>query len=74
MEGIGKDENGNFFVYITPEGLNNDKKLIPYCCPVCGGKTIVSAGFYNWPGNCGGVTSTCAETCRACGGKGYILS
>ena len=49
-------------------------QMKPYLCPVCNGKGIVPAGFYNWPGNCGGVTSTCAETCKACSGKGIIIA
>lgn len=49
-------------------------QMKPYCCPVCGGKGIVPSGFYSFPGNFGGVTNTCAETCRACNGKGIIIA
>ena len=69
MDGIGRDENGNFFIY-----LNDSKQLNPCKCPVCGGNGLVPAGFYlTATGQI--TTSSCApETCRACNGKGYILS
>jgi len=49
-------------------------QMKPYLCPVCCGKGIVPAGFYNFPSNCGSITSTWAETCRACNGKGIIIA
>ena len=46
----------------------------PATCPVCGGKGLVPAGFYEigrtefaWGG-----TSCPTETCRSCNGKGYF--
>lgn len=54
--------------------IENSISIKLYICPVCQGKTIVPAGFYNWPSGYGGsVTSTCAEPCSACSGNGYIL-
>lgn len=43
-----------------------------YLCPVCQGKGLVPNGFYNV--GCGSYYSsnTSPETCRSCGGKGYI--
>jgi len=42
-------------------------------CPVCGGKGMVPAGFYNSTDGNWVTTSTVPETCRSCGGKGYIV-
>ena len=45
-------------------------------CPVCGGKGLVPNGFYDVSSNLGSIyktTSTTPETCRSCGGKGYII-
>lgn len=45
-------------------------------CPVCGGKGLVPNGFYDVSSNLGNIyktTSTTPETCRSCGGKGYII-
>jgi len=45
--------------------------LVPFICPVCGGRQRVPAGFYNL-----GVPSTSdplEEVCRSCHGHGYIL-
>lgn len=44
-------------------------------CPVCGGKGLVPNGFYISVGasNYYTTTSTAPETCRSCGGKGYII-
>lgn len=44
-------------------------------CPVCGGKGIVPNGFYISVGasNYYTTNSTASETCRSCGGKGYII-
>ena len=47
-------------------------------CPVCGGKGLMPNGFYdiglsnsiNYPQK---TTSATPETCRSCGGKGYII-
>lgn len=41
-------------------------------CPVCRGKGLVPNGFYNVSSNIS-TTSTTPETCRSCGGKGYII-
>ena len=42
-------------------------------CPICGGKGMVAAGFYN-PSPFGtSSTSATAESCRACNGKGILL-
>ena len=46
-------------------------------CPVCGGKGLVRNGFYDVgstnPGETCKTTSATPETCRSCGGKGYII-
>lgn len=45
-------------------------------CPVCGGKGLVPNGFYDVSSNLDSVyktTSATPETCRSCGGKGYII-
>ena len=42
-------------------------------CPICGGKGMVAAGFYN-PSPFGtSSTSATAESCPACNGKGILL-
>ena len=41
-------------------------------CPVCGGKGLVPRGFYDVSSNLS-TTSATPETCRSCGGKGYII-
>lgn len=42
-------------------------------CPVCGGKGLVPNGFYLAVGTSYySTTSTSPETCRSCGGRGYI--
>lgn len=45
-----------------------------YKCPVCHGKGIVPAGFYDInPLVVGGTsTNTSAETCKSCNGTGVI--
>lgn len=43
-------------------------------CPVCNGKGIVSNGFYTTTNDYWSTTTTAPETCRSCGGKGYISS
>lgn len=42
-------------------------------CPVCFGKGIVPMGFYNTTNTGYSTTSTAPETCRSCGGSGYII-
>lgn len=47
-------------------------------CPVCGGKGLVPNGFYdvdssNLSNYRQKTTSASPETCRSCGGKGYII-
>lgn len=42
-------------------------------CPVCHGRGLVPNGFYTAVGTpYYSTTSTSSETCRSCGGKGYI--
>ena len=42
-------------------------------CPVCGGKGLVPSGFYSAIGTpYYSTTITVPETCRSCGGRGYI--
>lgn len=42
-------------------------------CPVCRGKGLVPVGFYTAVGTpYYSSTNTSPETCRSCGGKGYI--
>lgn len=46
-------------------------------CPVCGGNGLVPNGYYshshsNGPHGTWTSTSTMPETCRGCGGKGWI--
>ena len=43
-------------------------------CPVCKGRGNVPSGFYLAVGvNSWTTTSTSPETCRSCGGAGYII-
>ena len=43
-------------------------------CPVCCGKGLVPNGFYSAIGTTTYTTSsTTPETCRSCGGNGYII-
>ena len=45
-----------------------------YVCPVCNGRGHVPNGFYLAVGTSYySTTSTSPETCRSCGGKGYIV-
>lgn len=48
-----------------------EKAKIPHRCPVCEGRGFVPNGFYSsiksWI-----TTTTGHETCRSCGGNGYI--
>ena len=46
----------------------------PHRCPVCGGKCIVPAGFYDRVGVQWNVADREPETCRACNGKGIVWS
>ena len=41
-------------------------------CPICGGNGLVPEGFYRQTSGCWGSTSTIPETCRSCGGQGYV--
>lgn len=44
-------------------------------CPICGGKGLVPNGFYYSVGTSYySTTNTSPETCRSCGGRGYIES
>lgn len=43
-------------------------------CPVCGGKGIVPNGFYQHTGEYWVSSTTAPEQCRACSGKGYIVT
>lgn len=55
------------WMYATPRGQQ------PFLCPVCAGKGLVPAGFYeaigvkNWRSD-----RTAPDKCRACGGKGLV--
>lgn len=71
MDGVGKDENGNFFLY-TDWGVH--KNLTPHRCPVCGGNGLVPRGFYSTVTGQSSTTDATPEICRACQGKGYILA
>jgi len=43
-------------------------------CPVCEGTGIVPGGFYNTTNPYDGWTSSISsETCRSCGGIGYVI-
>lgn len=42
------------------------------CCPVCGGKGFVQAGFYNGVGTTIITSTTGTEKCRSCNGKGWV--
>jgi len=53
--------------------MRDPTTLKPHCCPVCNGQGIVPNGFYMYPQREYASTSTAPETCRSCGGKGYIL-
>jgi len=46
----------------------------PYKCPICDGRGIVPAGFYQVTFHGYGFTSTSSshEICRSCGGSGII--
>ncbi len=67
MDGIRKDKNNNFFMYLN-------KELNPYVCPVCGGNGLVPNGFYLQTTGQWTTSSTAPETCRSCNGQGYILA
>lgn len=41
-------------------------------CPICGGKGLVPNGFYSVGTSYYSTTNTSPETCRSCGGRGYI--
>ena len=41
-------------------------------CPVCYGRGFAPEGFYNSTGLTWVSNGTGTETCRSCGGKGYI--
>ena len=43
-----------------------------HICPVCGGKGLVPNGFYNAINTSASIQTT-PETCRSCGGHGYII-
>lgn len=45
------------------------KDIVPYCCPVCGGRGQVRGDFYFSYGNTSVPT---AELCRTCEGTGVI--
>lgn len=44
-----------------------------HVCPVCNGRGTVSAGFYN-PYDASTTAMETQVTCRACGGKGVIIT
>lgn len=41
-------------------------------CPVCYGNGLVANGFYNQVGGMWASTGTKPETCRSCGGQGWV--
>ncbi len=45
-----------------------------HLCPVCCGRGIVPNGFYSGTERQYSTTSTTPETCRACGGRGIIVT
>ena len=48
-------------------------RRIPHTCPVCGGRGMVPAGFYDSsPGSIGGAVSLAPERCCTCEGKGIV--
>lgn len=45
-------------------------RRVPYKCPVCEGKGVVPAGFYE---SCGGyLTNISSITCQSCDGTGIV--
>jgi rRNA maturation protein Nop10 len=42
-------------------------------CPVCGGNGKVQGGFYDQVGGSWTGGDTQFETCRSCGGCGYVI-
>ncbi len=59
------DNNGTL-----PYGWFRSKEV--RCCPVCSGRGFVSGGFYSATGNTWVTSTTAPDTCRTCGGKGYV--
>ena len=43
----------------------------PYACPVCGGRGIVSRGFYDY-WLAASITDAVPEMCRSCQGAGIV--
>lgn len=65
-------ENETYTIEVKAKNLKEAR-----ICPVCSGKGVVMKGFYNQPGKititwAGRGDEAIAETCRSCGGKGYI--
>ena len=54
---------------LPPEPQTEPKQ--PYCCPVCGGRGKVPAGFYDVWGKTTNTTNL-TDTCRTCGGTGIV--
>ena len=47
-------------------------KLLPHCCPICGGNGLVSGSFYtSLPGH-NRISTNVTEPCRSCKGVGII--
>lgn len=42
-------------------------------CPVCHGNGLVPKGFYSQTSGQWTTTSLMPETCRGCGGKGWVV-
>jgi len=55
-------------------GCNTHCERRPHICPVCGGKGLVPAGFYNIEYDSYTYTTDVPqpETCRSCGGTGIV--
>ena len=70
---VGKVEFKSYYPTYPIYPLRNTPvyQLQPHRCPICGGSTIVPAGFYNRTGNSWSSTNT-TEQCRSCKGQGII--
>ncbi|MBO7731698.1 MAG: hypothetical protein J6S67_04080 [Methanobrevibacter sp.] len=66
----GKAKNGVWWSGRITPGFDN-KKI--YTCPVCYGRGFVQQGFYNSFGDHWISDGIRQETCRSCGGKGYVV-
>lgn len=70
---LNEDSLGYSHIYnndTLPYGWFRSKEV--RCCPVCSGRGFVSGGFYSSTGNTWVTSTTTPDTCRTCGGKGYV--